>query len=376
MIIGIDAREFRPGKITGIARYLLHFLQYAVASAPPHKYVLFCNQEISVPVDSPGLKKVVIPERVTPVWDQIVLPFKTAAEKVDVFLTPYFKAPLILPCKMVLIMNDLIPLFFPEEHGFTRRIYFKSMSTAAARRATRIVTISASSRRDIVKILRVPTDRVKVVHLGVDKSKVVDDLAKEEATSMYGLPKQFILYVGNLSPHKYLEGLIKSYTKLPQDLRAQYKLVIGASKRDKYFSDLEKVVRNKGLTENILFTGFIEDKYLSAIYSMSSLFAFPSLYEGFGLPPLEAMAYGIPVVSSNTSSMPEVLGDAALLVDPRDTNEFAKAMISILTDDDLRKSMIIKGLERVKLFTPEKMAKALLQTLEESKNNGSLPKTY
>lgn len=373
MIIGIDAREFQAGRITGISKYLLHFLRYALSSARTHKYVLFCNQETSVPLDSPRLKKVVIPERFTPVWDQILLPFKTAAEKVDVFLTPYFKAPLILPCKMVLIINDLIPLFFPKEHGYARRIYFKSMCTAAARRATRIVTISANSRRDIVKILGVSPDRVIVVYLGVEKGEVVEDLAKKEVRNMYALPKQFIFYVGNLSPHKYLEGLIKSYTTLPQDLKAQYKLVIGASKRDKYFSDLEKVVRNKGLTRDIIFTGFIEDKYLPTIYSMSSLFAFPSLYEGFGLPPLEAMAYGTPVVSSNTSSMPEVLGDAAVLVDPRDTHEFSKAMTRILTDDDLRKLMVIKGLERVKLFTPEKMAQTLLQALEECQQNLILP---
>jgi len=375
MIIGIDAREFREGQVTGISRYLLHFLQYALSSARPHQYVLFCNQETSVPLDSPGLKKVVIPERVTPVWDQISLPFKTATEKVDVFLTPYFKAPLILPCQMVLIMNDLIPLFFPEAHGYVRRNYFKLLSTAAARQATRIVTISANSRSDIVKILGVPTDRVIVVYLGVEQKQGVEDLTKEEARSKYALPKQFILYVGNLSPHKYLEGLIKSYTTLPQDLRAQYKLVFGASKKDKYFPDLEIIVRDTGLTRDIVFTGFIEDKYLPALYSMSTLFAFPSLYEGFGLPPLEAMAYGTPVVSSNTSSMPEVLGDAALLVDPRDTVEFSKAMMSVLMDDDLRRSMIIKGLERVKLFSLEKMAKALLQTLEGCKNNLSLPNT-
>ena len=373
MIIGIDAREFQAGRITGISRHLLYFLRYALSSTRAHKYVLFCNQETSVPLDSPDLKKVVIRERVTPVWDQIILPFKIAAEKVDVFLTPYFKAPLILPCHMVLIISDLIPLFFPDQYGYVRRNYFKFLITATARRATRIVTVSANSRRDIAEILGVLSDRVKVIHLGVEKRERVEDLTREEARSKYALPKQFILYVGNLSPHKYLEGLIKSYTTLPQDLRAQYKLVFGASKKDKYFPDLEIIVRDTGLTRDIVFTGFIEDKYLPALYSMSTLFAFPSLYEGFGLPPLEAMAYGTPVVSSNTSSMPEVLGDAAVLVDPRDTHEFSKAMTRILTDDDLRKLMVIKGLERVKLFTPEKMAQTLLQALEECQQNLILP---
>ena len=326
MKIGIDAREFVSGQMTGIGRYLWHFLQHATASKYQHEYVLFCNQKTYIPHDLPRLKKVIITENIRRVWDQVLLPLNIAREKIDVFLTPYFKAPLFPPSKMVLIINDLIPLFFPEEHRPLGRLYFRFMSATAAKRATRIMTISKHSRGDIVKFLRLPADKIMVIHLGVEERFRSSDIRKEEIKRKYSLPQKFILYVGNLSPHKNVRSLIKSYASLPFSLRENYKLVMGASRSDKYFSDIDKVIREMELTQDVFFTGFIEHKDLPSVYWMSSVFAFPSFYEGFGLPPLEAMACGCPVVSSNTSSMPEVLGDAALFFNPYHVEEISQAI--------------------------------------------------
>lgn len=135
MKIGIDVREFQSGQMTGIGRYLWHFLQYATTSNYPHEYVLFCNQETLVPFDLTILKMAIIREKITPLWDQILLPLNIAKEKIDVFLTPYIKAPFFLLSNMILIINDLIPLFFPEEHGLFKRLYFRFMSGRSARRA-------------------------------------------------------------------------------------------------------------------------------------------------------------------------------------------------------------------------------------------------
>ena len=364
MKIGIDAREFLPGRMTGIGRYLWHFLQYATTSNNPHEYVLFCNQETFVPFDHPILKMVIIREKITPLWDQILLPLNIAKEKIDVFLTPYIKAPFFLPSNMILIINDLIPLFFPEEHGLVKRLYFRFMSGKSARRAKRIITISENSKDDIVKFCRLPADKIMVVHLGVEERFRSPDIRKEEIRRKYTLPQKFILYVGNLSPHKNVQGLIKSYAVLPVNLRKQYKLVLGAPKSGKYFSYIEKVIREMKLAQNVLFTDFIEEKDLPAVYHMSSLFAFPSFYEGFGLPPLEAMACGCPVVSSNTSSMPEVLGDAALFFNPYNAEEMSFAIRQMLEDESLRDKFRQKGLERAKLFTFEKMTNRILNIFE------------
>ena len=368
MKIGIDAREFLPGQMTGIGRYLWHFLQYATASNYPHEYVLFCNQKTHIPFDLPKLKSVIITENITPIWDQVLLPLNIAKEKIDVFLTPYFKAPFFLPSNTVLIINDLIPLLFPEELRLFKRIYFRFVCGMAARRAKRIITISVNSRDDIVKYLRLPADKIEIVHLGVEKRFMSPDIRIEEIRRKYALPQKFILYLGNLSPHKNVQGLIKSYAVLPVNLRKQYKLVLGASKSGKYFSYIEKVIREMELAQDVLFTGFIEDKDLPAVYHMSSLFAYPSLYEGFGLPPLEAMAGGCPVVSSNTSSMPEVLGDAALFFNPYHVEEISQAIRHMLDDENLRNKFRQKGLERAKLFTPEKMASETLGVFKGMKD--------
>lgn len=161
-----------------------------------------------------------------------------------------------------------------------------------------------------------------------------------------------------------MSGLIKSYAKLPANLREEYKLVLGANKKDKYYPDTAKLIEKLELTEEVIVTGFIIEEHLPVIYNSSSLFVFPSFYEGFGLPPLEAMACGVPVIASNASSIPEVVGDAAMLISPEDIEGISSAIIKVLTDENLRKSMIDKGLARAKQFTPEKMAQGFLKVLE------------
>jgi hypothetical protein len=364
MKIGIDAREFLSGRMTGIGRYLRQFLQCATELPSPHEYVLFCNQKTHVPVEHPKLKKIIIQERITLFWDQIQLPLCMAREKVDIFLTPYFKSSYFLSANLVLIINDLIPLLFPEELGFFKRHYFRSMWRIAARRAKRVMTISQNSKDDIVKVLKVSPDKIKVVHLAVEERFMSLDVRVEEIRRKYSLPEEFIFYVGNLSPHKNIQGLVKAYKTLPEMLRQKYKLVIAASKKTKYLADIEKVIREMELSAEVFFTGFIEEKDLPAVYRMSELFVFPSLYEGFGLPPLEAMASGCPVVSSNTSSLPEVLGNAALLFNPYDVEEMSSAMGKMLEDEDLRNKFRQKGRERAKIFAPEKMTEEIVFLLE------------
>ena len=384
MKIGIDAREFKAGRMTGIGRYLWQFLEYCllnesrVNSAATNKFILFCNQNTWIPIEHPNLKNVIIPEYLTILWDQVFLPLYVLREKLDVFLTPYFKAPIFLSCPVVLIINDLIPLFFPEEHGIQKRLYFETMCAISARRAKKIITISEHSKHDIVRFFQVDDKKIEVVYLGVEERYKPQDSRVNSATTVvvrpasagtparqrYNLPYKYILYVGNLSPHKNVSGLIKSYAKLPANLREEYKLVLGASKSDKYYPDTAKLIEKLELTEEVIVTGFIIEEHLPVIYNSSSLFVFPSFYEGFGLPPLEAMACGVPVLASNASSIPEVVGDAAMLIGPEDIEEISSAIIKILTDENLRRSMIDKGLARAKQFTPEKMAQGFLKVLE------------
>lgn len=351
------------GRMTGIARYLLHFLRYGTSAPAGHEYVLFCNQHTEVPLQNARIKKVVINEKFTPLWDQVLLPRSLKEEKADVFLTPYFKAPFFMPCKTVLIINDLIPLFFPEESGPFRKAYFNFWCGRAARRADRIITISEHTKKDVVKCFGIDAEKIRVVYLAAERDPGGTDTVK--VRSKYGLPDEFIFYVGNLSPHKNIKSLISAYGLLPQGLRAKYKLVLGTKKGGRYFQVIEKFIKAAGLTEDVVFTGFIKDADLPAVYRASSLFAFPSLYEGFGLPPLEAMAYGVPVVSSDCSSIPEVVRDAGILVNPVRVQEIADAMEKVLCSDNLKKEMIQKGLARASEFSIEKFGSDMLKILEE-----------
>ena len=363
MRIGIDAREFQMGRITGIGRYLRQFLVTATARDDSHDYVLFLNQKSDLPFDHPNIKKVVIPEKLTPVWDQFLLPRQARREKIDVFLTPYFKTPLFMPVPRVIIINDLIPLFFPEEHGLMRRAYFRLMCARTARKAARILTISQNSKDDIVRILKIPDDKIDVVHLGVEERFRPDSTRMEEIRRKYNLPQHFILYVGNLSPHKNIHGLIKAFESLPSDLKKQYKLVLSAARNNKDFTRSKTLMQKLDLAGAVHLTGFIDEEDLPGVYSQCSLFVFPSLYEGFGLPPLEAMACGCPVASSDTSSLPEVLGKAAFYFDPHNIEDISRAMKRMLEDKSLRGEHRRRGLERAKHFTLENMTEKILDAI-------------
>ena len=373
--IGIDGREFEKGKITGIGRYLLDFLKFATENKQGWKFILFCNQYTGLDFDAKNLEKITIPEKVTFFWDQIKLPYYLRKEKIDIFLTPYFKAPVFAPCKLVVIINDLIPIKIQNSkfkiQNFLGRLYFWILGKMAAKRADKIITISNYSKKDIIGMFKVAEGKIEVVYLGVDKRYHPVESNLKEVTSKYGINKRYILYIGNLSPHKNIRGLITAYSKLPDNIKDEYDLVIGG-KKDRNYLDLYKLTKDLDLEDKVIFTGFIEEDDLPLIYSGAELFAFPSFYEGFGLPPLEAMACGTTVVASNAASLPEVVGDAGLLVSPENIEELYRVIWQVLTNSKLKKNLTQKGLERVKLFNLEKTGKEILEVLEGESKTSSI----
>jgi len=367
MKIGIDIRELQKGKATGIGRYLLDFLKFIAENKHEWEFVLFGNQNTEIKLDAPNIKKIIIPEHFRPFWDQLQLPFYLNEEKVDVFLTPYFKAPLFISCKLLLIINDLMPIAFAGYHRLKtlhKRIYFASLAKHAAVRANKIITISQYSKQDILRLFNVPVNRVEVVYLGVDKRYHPHKPDAQVISSKYGINRSFILYFGNFKPHKNVKTLIEAYSGLCKETKSQYQLVLGG-KKDKYCLELERLIGQLELEQNVIFTGSIPEEDLPLIYSAASLFVFPSFYEGFGLPPLEAMACGVPVIASKATSLPEVVGDAGILVNPDDANAIKTAITNILGDSALRNSLITKGLEKASQFETCKTAEKILKVLEE-----------
>jgi len=367
MKVGIDCRELRP-YITGIGRILLEFLREARRKTKHFDFILFGNQFTdfsSFPDVFEDYRKVILREKLTLWWDQIQLKNAIKKNNIDVFFSPYYKIPLLTKTKTILSIFDVTYLLVePYRSSFGNKFYIKNFIQLASRKAKRIITSSHSTKSDLLENLHLPEEKIEVVYLGVNPKfqAIVEKNERDAVKKKYEIPKKYLLYVGNFLPHKNLKNLVAAYNLLPENIKDEYSLVLGGggpkiSSRGGEQSGLSDL-------QSIITSGNILDEDLPALYSGAELFVFPSLYEGFGLPPLEAMACGCPVISSNTSSMPEVLGDAALFFNPNHIGEMSLAIRKILEDEHLRNSFRQKGHERAKLFTSEKMAERMLAIFE------------
>lgn len=370
MRIGIDGRELLRSNVTGIGRYLRNFLSSRVVRCSPYEFVVYGNQFTSPELSGPNVRFRIVPEHVTLWWDQVVLSRLAREDRIDLFLSPYDKGPFLIPCPLALTVHDLSFVFFPEHGAFLSRAYFVTRKLMA-RRADLIITVSERSKRDILKLFGVREDKVKVVPNGVpdEYRRVQDRSSIEQLKRKYRIPGDYILYVGNFKPHKNVRILIDAYKELPDPLKDKYYLVL-CGRRDKFREEIETRIRSLRLEGKVVFLDFVPEEDMPVLYSGAEVFVFPSLYEGFGLPPLEAMACGTPVVCSNSSSLPEVVGEAGVLVDPHRPELFAEAMERVLTDGGLREDLGSKGSHRSRRFSSEDFSGRLLEILEELASSG------
>ncbi len=367
MIIGIDGRELERGKITGIGRYLLNFLKFATTFKKDYQFILYGNQFTHLDYKSPNLTLKIILERITITWDQVLLPANLKNDKVDVFLSPYIKAPFFSPCPYITTIHDLLFLSTTDYRGWKYKLYneiFKIFGKTVSKKAKAIITDSEYSKKDIIEILGVAEKKINVIPLGISKEyKPIRDINSiENIKKTYGIIGRYIFYVGNFKPHKNLRRVIEAYAGINKEF-SDVKLVLGG-KRDKFVPLLEEQVNNLGIGDSVIFTDFIKDEDLPYFYSGAEVFIYPSLYEGFGLPVLEAMACGTPVICSNTTSLPEVVGDIGMLINPEDVKNISSAIITLLKADKLREDLRKKGLERAKEFTVEKYSLKILSLIE------------
>jgi len=367
MKIGIDCRELRI-YITGIGRILIEFLKETRRHGKDFDFILFGNQYtdfLSFQDVYKDHKKIIINEKLSLWWDQIQLKRAIKKNNIDVFFSPYYKIPLLTKTKTILSIFDVIYLLVePYKNYFRNRLYIRNFIKVASKKAKKILTSSNYTKNDLLKVLNLPKEKIEVIYLGVSpKFKIIYERDKiESVKKKYRIDKSYILYVGNFRPHKNVKRLVSAYNLLSEETKREYSLVLGGEESRKFIID-NNLSKSSSL-QYIIFPGRISDEDLPLLYSGADLFVFPSLYEGFGLPPLEAMACGCPVVSSNTSSLPEVLGDSAGFFNPHDEEEMSLVIRQVLEDDNLRNIFRQKGLTRVKLFTPKKMTKEILNVLE------------
>jgi len=284
----------------------------------------------------------------------------------DIFFGTNFRGVFGPSFKTVLTVHDMSFEYFPEAVDDRTLAYLREELPAAVRKADLIIADSENTKRDIIRFLAVPELKVRVVYLGVDEMfrPITDHRQRSEVRQRYSLPERFILFVGTLQPRKNLMGLVRAFAALNSGSDFPHLLVIAGGVGWKN-EGLRELIMELGLAEKVHFTGYVVEADLPVLYNLAEVFVLPSLYEGFGLPVIEAMACGVPVLTSVTSCLPEVAGDAALLVDPHSVEDMAAGLRRLLVDGKLRERCIARGFERARLFTWERSARETMVLFEE-----------
>ncbi len=279
-------------------------------------------------------------------------------DRLDLFHTSYYPVPR-LSVPTVLTVHDMRLVRMPETYGRARYLFLRSVIPGSLRRAERIVAVSNDTREDLARHFGVPREKVTISHNPVPPgfARVEDRSVLDRVRRKYGLPAAFILSVGRIEPRKNVDRLIEAFASVGEGFGVG---LVVAGGRDPAFGEYHDLVRRRGADKGVVFTGYVDDADLPALYSMASLFAFPSLHEGFGVPVLEAMACGTPVLTSDTSALPDVAGDAAVLVDPSSVESIAAGLARILGDEPFRERLVERGYERARRFDARSAAEAIV----------------
>lgn len=300
-----------------------------------------------------GSETIRIPAAPFSLSQQWVVPRVLNRENADLYHSLYYIMPYCSRVPTVLTVYDLIPSLFPDYFSFKTRLLYRLCSYWAVKKSRHIIAISRSTKNDLATRYRISPEKITVIHLAADHSFYPRGKSEIERTlQVLGLPPRYILYVGSNKPHKNLKRLLKAWEKLSS---AKPALVI-AGLWDPRFQEIRRYVESKRLQNSVYFAGQVDDKLLPALYSGAATFVFATEYEGFGLPLLEAMACGTPVITSNVSSMPEIAGDAALLVNPLNIDELSSALRVVLEDEEFRSKYQALGVKRASYFSWEKCA--------------------
>lgn len=387
MRIGIDARFYGPvGK--GLGRYAQEIVDNIIKmiNLDQSSVVVFLSVENydKFKINHKNVKKVLLKMRWYSWREQILMPWFIWREKLDLLHYPHFNVPIFTPCKFVVTIHDLILTHFPTLRATTlspfiyniKNLAYRLVIKQAIKKSEKIITVSEFTKQDILNKFSVAADKIIVTyegvanlqagadHLFIDENNTVDILEKYQIKT-----GQFLLYVGNAYPHKNLDFLLRSFSelkKIKNDLR-----LVFVGRADYFYQKLQHEAANLNLwqADNIaspvVFVGYVPDKELSSLYKKATLYVFPSFYEGFGLPPLEAMAHACPVISSNQASLPEILGSAAQYFDPRNYQDFIKSVLLVMDNSEFRQELVERGLKQVQKYSWHNCARQTLDIYKQ-----------
>ena len=376
MLIGIDASRAARRERTGTENYSLHLIRHLLALESDHRYRLYFNRP---PVTELFPRTAALELRVMPfprLWTHLRLSWEMARQPPDVLFVPAHVLPLVHPRSSVVTVHDLGYLYYPGGHRFLDGLYLDLSTRYNARAASRVIAISQATKDDLVQQCGIEPDKITVVYFGYDETMqpVEDEATMEKVKARYGIRGDYVLHVGTLQPRKNLGRLLEAYAMVrKQAKRGETPCLVMAGRKGWLYDQIFQQVERLGLESEVILPGYVPQDDLPALLSGARLFVFPSLYEGFGLPVLEAMACGTPVLCSNASSLPEVAGDAALLVDPVDVKSMAEAMNRLLQDEGLRTQLVERGYRQGRQFSWDRCARETLAVLEDTRSSGGWP---
>ena len=369
MRIVLDLRIYGP-KFGGLGRYNQKLLEHIINNDSQNHYIILLKEKASDFPELPNNFEVKICDcHWYSVKEQIVLPHLLKKLAPDLVHFPHFNVPIFYRGKFIVTVHDLIMTKFPSiRTSSLNRVFFLCKRLAyqitirrAIKKARIVIAVSEFTAGDIKKYFKLnyfDAEKIKVIYEGLS-------LPNTENTDTLSLPAKFLLYVGNAYPHKNLEFLIQGFAEFNKK-HPEFNLILIGNK-NYFYQRLEKYTETNfaNLKNKIIFTGFVHDKKLADYYRQATLYIFPSLYEGFGLPPLEAMTFNLPVLSSNTSCLPEILGDAALYFDPKNLDYFLTQLEKMMSSHDLRQSLRHKGNLQIQKYSWDKMAKQILEIYQK-----------
>ena len=357
MRIGFDAR-FVDDRYHGVGRFAHQTLEALTRLYPADRFVVLHNPhrpsarlDLASLLGRPNVEAREVPHDLYAPLEQPLLALALARARLDVHFVPYFPAPLLAPVRIVVTVHDLILDHEPRyQSGRWVRYYYRPMMLLAPRRSARVVAVSEATARDLHALYRVPAEKISVVPEAADpRFRPITDAATLAATrERYRLPEAYVLAVGVRRPHKNLARLVEAFALARAEI--PHSLVLAGEAHARYPDDVPATVARLGLADRVRELGHVPDADLPALYTLADLYAIPSLDEGFGLPALEAMACGTPVVAANASSLPEVVGEAGLLADPHDPADLARAIVRAVADRELNARLRRLGLARAAEF--------------------------
>ncbi len=375
MRIAVDARSLEEEIRTGVARYLSNILrELALLETEDDFLLLFQNKVADDAILSQKcfhkrLVKVPFPPRKKVPWEQIWLPRYLQRIDVDLLFSPSYSAPIFSPVETVVTVHDITYEVNPKWFHPKERIKMRTLTRVAAKRADHIIAVSESTKRDLVDYYKISSDKISVIYEASNEKFKPAVVERNRIVNKYKLNNNFFLYVGSFFARRNIPVLIEAFQYVREEVPDVELLLIG---QDRSYPPLKlnQLLTGKGLNEKVKWIEYVSEADLVTLYNLASAFVYPSSYEGFGLPVLEAMSCGTPVITGDRSSLPEVVGKSGLLVEPTDARAFAAAMIGILKNEELRRNLSEKGMERAKKFSWRRAAEETLEVFKRVAESG------